>query len=378
MTRSCLLMRDFVQDRRVSMDLYADELLQGMRASVPGWSVDTFVPRMKDGPAGSAPGLGRMRWARYVGYPSQVAGLQADLFHVVDQGYGHLLWRLDPRRTVVTVHDLIPLLRWQGRIPGVARGRFPLLNALSVRQLRRAAALIAPSDSTARDLVTMLGCDRSRIHVVPNGISSVFQPASQPKAVLRSRLGLPPPPTRLLLASGQAFYKNLDTTLRVLRRLQDAQGDPVMLVKTGHANAAWESAVRSAGVEGRVITTGLVPASQIPTLYQACDCLLFPSHYEGFGFPVLEAMASGLPVVCSNAASLPEVAGDAAFTLDPLDVAGLADAVGRMLHDAATREALVARGLRHAARFTWEACAQGTALVYDLVAGYDGNPPQSS
>jgi glycosyltransferase involved in cell wall biosynthesis len=117
-----------------------------------------------------------------------------------------------------------------------------------------------------------------------------------------------------------------------------------------------------------VLPIGHVSDSALPAVYAAADLFVFPSLYEGFGLPVLEALACGTPVVCSNTAALPEVAGDAALTVDPLDVEALADAMERLLGDSALRGVLRARGLQRAREYTWSRTAQETLLVYKNLA----------
>ena len=122
-------------------------------------------------------------------------------------------------------------------------------------------------------------------------------------------------------------------------------------------------------MEDRVVFPGYVPDEDLPVVYSAADCFVFPSLYEGFGLPPLEAMACGTPVVCSNASSLPEIVGDAAITTDPADVAALAAGISRVLADGELRADLSARGLRRAAMFTWERTARQTLEVYDGLLG---------
>ena len=123
------------------------------------------------------------------------------------------------------------------------------------------------------------------------------------------------------------------------------------------------------GLERRVVFTGYVPEADLPALYSAADLFVFPSLYEGFGLPPLEAMACGTPVVCSNSSSLPEVVGDAAVTVDPYDVEALAQAMHRVLSDANLRDELRAKGLARTAQFTWERTARETWRVYEKVLG---------
>ncbi|MGB9880037.1 MAG: glycosyltransferase family 4 protein, partial [Anaerolineae bacterium] len=122
-------------------------------------------------------------------------------------------------------------------------------------------------------------------------------------------------------------------------------------------------------IADRVVFTGYVPDEDLPALYSGADLFVFPSLYEGFGLPPLEAMACGTPVVCSKASSLPEVVGDAALMVDPYDVEALAEAMHRVLSDAVLREELRGKGLARAQQFTWEKAARETLAVYEEVLG---------
>jgi glycosyltransferase involved in cell wall biosynthesis len=372
------LFRDFVEDRRTSMEIYADELAAALASLPEPPAVRQYVPCAARLPWHGQPGATEMRWSRYLRYPRAAARQQGEVNHVIDHGYGHLLWTLDARRTVVTVHDTIPALRWAGKLEGTPRGGYPLLNALSLKALRRARWLIAISRSTADDLVAHAGLDPARIRVAPLGLSPRFRtlPIGQ-RPGLRARFGLPLH-AHLVLISGDAFYKNHATCLKVLRALlaDHPQGSaPLKLVRLGPRGAEWQRLLAASGLAEHVIELQGLPGADVPALYNAVDCLLFPSLYEGFGWPVLEAMASGVPVVCSNAGSLPEVAGDAALQAAPTDVALLAQHVRRCLRDAQLRASLVARGHAQAARFPWCRHAQAVLEIYDDILGARGAVP---
>src|SRR3984893_12168019 len=182
-----MLFRDFAEDGFRSMDVYADHLAAGLsqegsntyriheyRPRIAGWISALPIDRLQ-----------RMRIARYLGYPSQAWRRRGDLNHIIDHGYGHLIWVLGAKRTIVTVHDLIPLLLSKGAIPGVKPDRPHQLAKLSYRALRRARHLIADSENTKRDLIVHLGCDAERISVIYLGIDSSFKPCDEED---RSRL----------------------------------------------------------------------------------------------------------------------------------------------------------------------------------------------
>ncbi|MGO8868536.1 MAG: glycosyltransferase family 4 protein [Alphaproteobacteria bacterium] len=369
MTR-VLLFRDFVEDRRISMERFADQFTAALGGALPeGWQLGEFRPHLPRAlTALPLTERHRLRLARYLGYPLQALRQQGDINHVLEHGYGHLSYVLPPARTVVTVHDIIPLLRWKGAIRGVAPGRRPWLSELSVRALRRAAQLIAVSENTRRDLIRHIGCDPLRVSVIYPGLDPSMRPsAPAERRHLRARLDLPGPEVRLVLITGESFYKNQETSLAVIRRLGDISRQPVILVRLGQPSLAWQKRLCDGGLADRVVSLAPLSDQRMVELYNAVDCLLFPSWYEGFGLPAIEAMACGTPVVASNAASLPEAIGDAAPMAAPDDVGGLAELVRAVLEDPALRQVRVEKGLRQAARFSWQHAVRETLRVYEKV-----------
>jgi glycosyltransferase involved in cell wall biosynthesis len=307
-----------------------------------------------------------IQFGRFAVYPRIVRELDADIIHVIDHGQAYLLNTLPAARTVVTCHDVILLALAHGRIgtvsvPPVA---LQILN-LSLELMKRAAAIVADSLQTKRDLVELVGIPADQIQVIAPGLNQPFSPDAARGRAFRERHGLGDGP--LLLHMGRTFYKNIPGVIRVLHQLRK-EGIPIRFVRTGRALSGVERALMERlGVVDAVVELGNVPDEDLPALYNAVDLLVFPSLYEGFGWPPLEAMASGTPVVCSRAGSLDDVVGDAALTADPEDSAALAWHAGSILTNAPLRASLVARGLEHAARFNWDRTADELAGVYRRV-----------
>lgn len=294
-----------------------------------------------------------------------------DLFHATD----NLLPRLTHSQSVLILYDLAfrlypeaftRLNRW---FQALTMGMF----------LRTADAVMAISESTKKDAMRLYGIDESRLTVVYGGVNPRFQPASPGEvASTRSRYGLPE--HYILFVGSIEPRKNLSTLLTAFSALkqQSPEADSLKLVaagKKGWIYAGFFQRLRELGLEEEVVLPGFVADEDLPALYTASDLFVFPSWYEGFGLPVLEAMACGAPVVCSNAASLPEVAGDAALLVSPDDVRGLREAISRALTDLTLRNELIERGFRQAARFTWERAAQQTLAIYENVAMQRGQKP---
>jgi glycosyltransferase involved in cell wall biosynthesis len=353
------VLHNYRDQQQPSMRLYADRLGSALirrgvsitRVQPPvivpdAWRTGSFLWSKLDTYAG-----------RFVVYPRLVRKLDADLVHIVDHGQGYLLGGLDPRRTVVTCHDVILLALAAGRIGAAKIPRVALqLFRISMQFVKQAALIIADSHQTRNDLVDLVGIDPDKITVIHPGLNQAFNRDPERGQALRRKLGLGTGP--LMLHIGRTFYKNISGVLRVLAQLRRA-GLDVRLARVGRGLEGEEKALAERlNVVPSVIELGAVPDDDIPALYNAADLLLFPSLYEGFGWPPLEAMASGTPVVCSRAGSLAEVVADAALTADPEDTEALTWHAGTVLTDGAVRAVLVTRGLQRAAHFSWERTAE--------------------
>jgi glycosyltransferase involved in cell wall biosynthesis len=274
-------------------------------------------------------------------------------------------------RLVVTIHDLA-FRRFPETAPLATRRWLTRLD----RALRQAAQIVVPSEATRADLVDLYPVDAGRVTVIHHGIDHHrFRPAplSEVKRV-RRRYGIDGP--YLLFVGGLEPRKNLPALLRAYASLP--RGLRPALVLAG-ASVPWNPEGREALAaalgrlpaerRGRVILTGYLSDPDRAPLYTGAEALVLPSRYEGFGFPVLEAMACGTPVVTSNVSSLPEVAGDDAVLVDPADEASIADGLRRVLEDDRLRDRLRAAGPARAARFTWEDVARRTAAILHRAAG---------
>jgi glycosyltransferase involved in cell wall biosynthesis len=263
-------------------------------------------------------------------------------------------------RRVVTVHDLI-----YARFPDAHAGlRDKGMRVLVPGAARRAHRVIADSQSTRDDLVQLLGIDPSRIDVVPLGLGAVERVAPLPEREVRARFELGERPV-VLSVSAKRPHKNLLALITALARLSPAERP--MLVLPGYPTAhevELRTHARALEVGGDVRFPAWVSAEELEGLWSIARAFVFPSLYEGFGLPVLEAMARGVPVACSDASSLPEVAGDAALLFDPHDDAAIAEALRRLLADEALRLRLRTLGVARAQQFSWEQTARLTLASY--------------
>ncbi len=271
--------------------------------------------------------------------------------------------------TVTTIHDLsvIDHPEWH---PADRRAWYA---TYFERGLRQSARLITVSRFTRDACVGRLNVPADRIDVIPLAPREVFTAGPAPDEVredLRRSLHLP---DRFLLFVGTIEpRKNLLTLLEAYARLdaKTRSHHPLVIVgMQGWGDEALETQARQLGIEHTVHLAGYLTDDRLAPLYQMAHALVFPSLYEGFGLPPLEAMACGCPVVASTAASLPEVVGDAALTGEPTDPAQLAEAIGRLIDDQDLRADLIAKGRRRAAEFSWQRTAEAHADVYRRVLG---------
>ena len=300
---------------------------------------------------------------------------QLDVLHV--PSYRRLLWR-HPCALIATVHDLAAFhvakkYDWKRMLYGRVVAR---------RFARRQDEIIAISDNTARDIATFWRLPAERVSVIHHGVDHRrFTPASpaQAKAAARQRFDLAHP-FFLYVARLEHPAKNHVRLIEAFTRFKIETRLPWQLVLAGsdwHGAEVIHAAIRSSPVRSDIWPLGFVAEQDLPTLYRAADAFVYPSLYEGFGFPPVEAMACGCPVLCSTRGALGEVVGDAAATVDPEDVPALKLQLARLAANAPLREHLRAAGLRRAAHFDWQRAAAQTFEVYARAARRSKQPGAS-
>jgi len=359
----------FLEPRFGGLDTYARALIGQLRVLAPDLRLTVWVA------PGGREELGREPWA-----PEVELAIPEALGRVRSKAaYELALMARDARRARVDlVHSLAltgPLQRTPRHVVTIAdttwftsrdpehRLTFALWKATVPTVARRAARVIAISHAGGRDVERHCRVPPGRIDVVPLGAGLARAPAATPEPALRERLGIPP--GRIVLCVG-AKRPNKNQ-LGLVRALGSAPVDAV-LVLAGGKPSPYEDEVRGEaerlGVARRVVLPGYVPQADLEGLYAAARAVAVPSFNEGFGLPVLEAMARGVPVACSDRGSLPEVAGDAAVLFDPEDPRAIGAALVRVLDDGALREQLRARGLTRPPAFTWRRCGEATLESY--------------
>jgi glycosyltransferase involved in cell wall biosynthesis len=276
-----------------------------------------------------------------IGLPRALRRLRPQLAH-----FNYVVPPLYGGPAVVTVHDLS--FESEPALMG-PRDRF-MFRTFVPRSVRRSDRVLVVSERTKRDLVERYGVSEQKIVVTPNGVDPIFRPnGSAPDA-----------PPYALFVGGIQPRKDPLTAIEALA-LVDGDLQLVLVGAEKRGGQDLREALRRLRLEKRVELTGHVEPEQLAGLYRGAACLVFPSRYEGFGLPVLEAMASGTPVVAAAAGAVPEVAGDAAILVEPGDPAALAAGIERAL---AERERWVAAGLERAALFSWTETARRTLAVY--------------
>ena len=293
--------------------------------------------------------------------PAEVFTGRIDLFHATDFA---LPPTLPATRTLLTVHDLSFV-----RVPQAASP--PLrayLNRVVPRSVRMADHILADSQATKDDLGAVYGVKADKITVLLSGVDSRFQRVADRDVLrrVRAKYGLTDCPYMLSVGTVQP-RKNYSRVIRALASLRQQGYDLHYVVAGGKGwlEDEMHQTIRETGLGGFVHLPGFVDDDDLPGLYSAARLLVMPSLYEGFGLPVLEAMACGTPVIASNLSSLPEIVGQAGLLVNPRDVDEIAAAVVRLESDSRYRDALVAAGYEQAGKFTWKGAARQLQFIYE-------------
>lgn len=372
---------------RTGVGHYAATLLDHLLAQAPDLEVGLFAVGRQRGPALlPRDGDGQQLPLRRLQVPARYAVLAWEALRrpgaeawlgPCDVVHGTNFWVPPLRRPhgVVTVHDLTFLLYPEFCTAPVRRYR-----TLLPKVLRRCAVVLTPSETVAAQVASELAFPRDRILVTPEGVRKMATfavaspqgggtnaPAPMPEAV-RARLGVPE--RYVLFVGTREPRKNLDRLVQAFAGLADLDLQLVVVGGSGWgAGQPLAQRAQELGVGDRVVVTGYVDDADLSVLMAGARAFAFPSIYEGFGLPPLEAMAAGIPVVAARAGSLPEVLGDAPFWCDPLDVESIAAAVRQAVTDDAAAGRAVAAGRLQAARYDWADTARLTLEAYRRAAG---------
>jgi glycosyltransferase involved in cell wall biosynthesis len=356
----------------------APEVEVHLIAPGPRWFRTTRFEFQSSGPfqlgaEPSRPNADRLNkvWFEQVAFPRACAHLDADVAHVP-------YWAPPLRPgapAVITIHDLIPLLLPEYRGGLMHR----LYTSLASAAARNAAMVLTDSEASRRDIVAHLGLPAERVRAIPLAAGERFRPESAADDVaIRERYGLPE--RYLLYLGGFDRRKNVVTALRACRRVRSSIGSGCPLVIAGRLPEQDSGfapdprrLAREEGLDERFVRfIGFVDEAHKPAVYRGAVAFIFPSRYEGFGLPPLEAMACGIPVVGSEAASLPEVIGNGGLLLPPDDAAGMADALIRLVLDDDFRARMSQQALAQASGFSWKRTARQTLVTYKMLMDVGG------
>jgi len=352
---------------RAGIGRYARELFKAMVDETPEHQVSVFVGREAEllCPAGTRAGVVSLggRGNRIVeeqgSLAAQLRRHSLDVLHNPD--FTLPLMTPHRMRTVVTVHDVAYVRHPESN----SRKSQILLNAFVPRAVHKADAIIAVSEFTKQEIEQVYGVDPAKIHVIPNGVEDRLRPATADEiADLRLRYGLPA--RRMILYLG-----SIEPRKNVVRLAEAVDRIPGATLVLGGGAARGAAEIRGeieSRLGERVRYLGFVPDEDLPALYGAASVFAYPSIYEGFGIPPVEAMACGTAVAVANAASLPGVVGDAAAKFDPYDVEDIRLKLERILDDERHHADLVGRGIERAKMYQWNAVARETVRVYEDVA----------
>lgn len=298
---------------------------------------------------------------RFISAPLKLKFIkELDLVHD-PYGIGPLSFKM-PFKKVITIHDLTPIL-----FSNTFNSTTVLLHKLLLpRTLRTADKIITDSNSTKKDLINYFKIPEGKIRVILLAADEKFKPLNNKEireAKQKYSLNFP----FILYVGTLEPRKNIPSLIKAFYKLKkkNLQYKLVIAGKKGWKYKEIFETIDKLNLQNDVVFTGYVSDEGLPALYNAADLFVYPSIYEGFGLPPLEAMACGTPVITSNTSSLPEVVGDAGIMVDPYDVDGLADAMHEVLADGGLRANMIKKGLERAKMFSWEQCAKETLEVYD-------------
>jgi glycosyltransferase involved in cell wall biosynthesis len=363
--------------RRRGIGKYTYQLIRHLLAAA---SEHEFILYGMAGRRGKPPGPCRIAGLPYLPKPSRLNWIPdlvtlparlrwdgIDIFHATEitaipAPGNSLVW--------AHVHDMIPYVFWERTLQGITRDYVCALQ-FARRRMARADLVITDSLFSKRDICEMLQLPEEKVTVVLLGCDETFQPQDSGESLdrLHRRYGIPHP--FVFYVGGTDFRKNLPRLVSAFGRIRQA-GYPGRLVMGGET-FAWDipevrlvkSGITRLGLEDSVLFPGYIPDADLPDFYSGCDAFLFPSLYEGFGLPVLEAMQCGAPLVVGAISSIPEVAGEAAVYVDVEDDESIACGFLSLYHDPCLRNRLREEGFRRASRFAWESAARQILSLYE-------------
>lgn len=333
--------------KAASMDVYADNLFEKM-CKLPDLCIKSFRPEGSHFPL-----IGKYL-TLWLNYPAVAGDEQGDINHILDHSISHLISNLEVKKTIITCHDLVGL----EVVESTPFWKRKIFWGNIIKNMLKARKIIVGSQHTKDDILKYISYKSEDIVVVYAGISKRFTRIEENRIQQRFKFSKP----AILHVGNDNFYKNVECLIKAMALLDNK----AILVKVGPISRKQFKLMKSLKID--FIQFMDLPEAELVEVYNAADILVYPSWHEGFGFPILEAMACGLPVVCSNAGSLPEVASGAAIVVAPDDISGIAKAIEKILGNKDIRQELEGKGFKQARNFSWERTAMETAEVYKRIA----------
>ena len=306
-------------------------------------------------------------WNRFVEHPMIAKRISDGINHITDHNNSYLIRYLDPGRTVITCHDLIYFrIQDKERFDKSSLSPRHIIRKYTVSGLKKAAKIIADSENTKRDIIDLFDLTSDIIMVIYPGIRHCFNKIKDKDTIHRGKERLHFDWDKTILHVGtNSYYKNIDAILYALKILHKEGNKEIHFVKVGKDfTPEQKDLILNLKIETYVHYLGNLGDDDLSMVYNLADVLVFPSLYEGFGWPPLEAMACGTPVVCSDKGSLSEVVGNAALIVNPYNYEEIAKAISVLISDPKIRHNKIVQGFDNIKRFDWKKTAEAVFELY--------------
>jgi glycosyltransferase involved in cell wall biosynthesis len=334
------------------MEQYSHDLIEYQTKNFDKMEIDFFRPKKDLFSNFISTKKWKLRYLRYFSYQNQIKKLQAhDVAHVCEQQYAQLVHHLNSKTKFITIHDLVPMVFKE------ELNHNPIFGKFSLRYLKFYNKVFAISENTKKDILKYTDCPEEKIIVIMRSVESFFNKEPIDKKKICEKYSVPFEKKKILI-SGNIFYKNVNFSKKVLDKLCEERND-VIFIHIGNANNNNEKIHHD-----KIFRIPYVNRKDLPSIYKISDMLFYPSIYEGFGMPLLEAMSCGLPIICSNNSSIPEVVGDAALMYSIFDIKIFVKNINKVLDDRMLHANLSNKSIERAKIFNQEKFHQNLIKNY--------------
>jgi glycosyltransferase involved in cell wall biosynthesis len=345
---------NFKEENRISMNQYANRLIKSFMDE-NDLNINSFIPKLNfiSKILGEKNGL---RYARYLSYPLQVKkNNHYDVAHICDHQYGHLVNHIKNKVKIITVHDLIPLVFEK------ENNKNPFLLKYSLKRLNYFDKVISISENTKRDIIKFTNCPADKIKVIYQSVENFFNTNQIDIKETCKKYKIPYEKKKILI-SGNIFYKNNKISYKVIEELIKKDENIILLHLGGVKNQSYSNKL----IENKhYFILNNLDYKEIPNIYKISDVFFFPSIYEGYGLPLIEAMKCGLPVICSNNSSIPEIINDAGLSSQCDDINFFVQNIYKILTNKLKKKEYVEKSINRSHYFNLEKHNQEILNVYD-------------